>query len=98
VGETIEPLISGGTVTGLHQRVTLTSPDHRLDLDLVLDRELADPGDRITVDGTAPLDLHLAGGYDGTGGAVAEIVTALGHCTELAPSFYRPADLPLRFG
>ncbi|MBA2338257.1 MAG: hypothetical protein H0V96_10960 [Acidimicrobiia bacterium] len=44
--------------------------------------------------------LHLAivGGCQGDLGAAAEIPMALRRCTELAPSFYRPTDLPLRFG
>jgi hypothetical protein len=50
------------------------------------------------VDGEPPFELVIPGGYQGDLGAAAEITTALRRCTELTPSFYRPTDLPLRFG
>lgn len=96
--ETIDPIEHGDLVSGFRQHVTLYAGDRTIDLDFVVDWGLSEPGDRIVVDGDPPLHLDIPGGYHGDLGASAQIVMALKRCTELEPSFYRPTDLPLRFG
>ncbi len=96
--ETLEPIERGELVSGFRQRVILRAGEKTIDLDFVVDWGLAEPGDRIVVDGEPPLHLEIPGGYHGDLGASAQIVMALRRCTELEPSFYRPTDLPLRFG
>jgi hypothetical protein len=96
--EEIRPIENGALVSGFHQHVTLRAGEQTLDLDFIVDWGLPEPGDRIVVDGEPPLHLEIPGGYHGDFGASAQIVTALRRCDELEPSFYRPTDLPLRFG
>ncbi len=98
VTETLDPIEKGDLVSGFRQHVTLRAGERTIDLDFVVDWGLPEPGDRIVVDGEPPLHLEIPGGYHGDFGASAQIVMALRRCTELAPSFYRPTDLPLRFG
>lgn len=99
VTETIDPIMdASGTVSGFTQHFTLRTGAQTIDLEIVADWDLDDPGDRIIVDGEPPVEMIIPGGYHGDLGASAQIVTALGRCTELEASFYRPTDLPLRFG
>ena len=99
VTHTVEPLIGDdGVVNGLKQHATLRAGDRTIELELVIGWRIADPGDTIIVDGDPPIHLEFPGGYHGDQGAVSQILAALRHCNELAPSFYRPTDLPLRFG
>lgn len=98
VTETIVPLSDDAGITGFRQHVTLRAPDATIDLHIEVAWQLPDPSDRIVVDGEPPLELEIRGGYHGDLGAAAQLVMALRRCTELPPSFYRPTDLPLRFG
>lgn len=98
VTDSLTPILSGDVVSGFHHHVTLNAGEKTVDLDLIVDWGLEEPGDRIAVDGEPPLELEIGGGYHGDLGAAAQIVMALAHCSELPPSFYRPTDLPLRFG
>ena len=98
VGDTLLPIVTGDVVSGFRQHVTLRAGEKTIDLDLVVDWGLEAPGDRVVVDGEPPLEVEIKGGYHGDLGAAAQIVIALERCDELAPSFYRPTDLPLRFG
>lgn len=99
VTQTIKPLIGDDDlVNGLQQQAVLRNGDRTIDLELIIGWRIADPGDTIIVDGDPPIHLEFPGGYHGDQGAVSQILAALRHCNELAPSFYRPTDLPLRFG
>ncbi len=98
VTDTLSAIAHGDVVSGFRQHVTLRAGEKTIDLDIVVDWGLTEPGDRIVVDGEPPLQLDIPGGYHGDLGASAQIVMALEHCEELPPSFYRPTDLPLRFG
>ena len=98
VVETLVPIVDGDVVSGFHQHATVRSDDKTIDLDILVDWQLAQPGDRIVVDGEPPLELVIPAGYHGDLGVSAQILTSLRHCRELPPSFYRPTDLPLRFG
>ena len=98
VTDFLSPILTGDIVSGFRQHVTLRAGEKTIDLDLVVDWGLEAPGDRVVVDGEPPLEVEIKGGYHGDLGAAAQIVTALQHCGELPPSFYRPTDLPLRFG
>lgn len=98
VSDSLSPIVTGDVVSGFRQHVTLRAGEKTIDLDLVVDWGLEAPGDRVVVDGEPPLEVEVKGGYHGELGAVAQIVMALERCGELPPSFYRPTDLPLRFG
>lgn len=98
VSQTLEAIEHGDLVSGFRQHVTLRAEERTIDFDFLVDWGLPEPGDRIVVDGEPPLHLEIPGGYHGDLGASAQIVMALRRCTELTPSFYRPTDLPLRFG
>ncbi len=98
VNETVSPIVRNGTVTGVRQVATLRSDGKTIELRLVLDWNLPDPGDRVTISGSPPLDIEIEGGYHGDVGTTAQVVRALARCTQLGPGFYRPIDMPLRFG
>ena len=91
-------MLDGDAASGMRQEVTLRAAERTIRFELEATWRLPDPGDTITVDGEPPFELVIPGGYQGDLGAAAEITTALRRCTELTPSFYRPTDLPLRFG
>jgi len=99
VVETIEPVIGAdGSVAGLHQRAVLRTPEGGvLDFDLTMAWEVDRPGDAIIVDGEPQLRVEIPGGYHGDTGTTAQVVNAIGRHTDLAPGFYRPIDVPLRF-
>lgn len=97
--ETIDPIIVDGIVTGYEQRVLVRTTDGRkISLRLILDENLDDELDEVVVEGTPPITMRIEGGYHGDEGAKAQILMALQRCRELEPGFYRPTDLPLRFG
>jgi hypothetical protein len=99
VTQAIEPLMGeDGAVTGFHQAVLLRADSRTIDMALTIGWHLPDPGDSIVVEGEPPIRLEIPGGYHGDQGAIAQILSALRRCAELEPSFYRPTDLPLRFG
>jgi 4-hydroxy-tetrahydrodipicolinate reductase len=95
----LKPLVGDDDlVNGIQQNATLRAGERTIELELVIGWRITDPGDTIIVDGDPPIHLEFPGGYHGDQGAVAQILAALRHCNELTPSFYRPTDLPLRFG
>lgn len=98
VNETVEPIVVGGTVTGIHHHARLRSDGRTIDLDLVMDWQLADPADEVIIDGEPPLQFRIEGGYHGDQGTITQVVNALRRCAQLTPDFYRPIDLPLRLG
>ncbi len=98
VKESIEPIVVDGTVTGLEHHVMLRSAGRTIELNLVLDWDLEDCYDEIRIDGEPPLHIRLDDGYHGDRGTTTQLVSALRHCHELEPAFYRPIDLPLRIG
>jgi 4-hydroxy-tetrahydrodipicolinate reductase len=98
ITEIVQPVLDGEAASGMRQEVTLRAAERTIRFELEATWRLPDPGDTIVVDGEPPFELVIPGGYQGDLGAAAEITTALRRCTELTPSFYRPTDLPLRFG
>jgi hypothetical protein len=99
VAQAIEPLLGDdGLATGFHQTVLLRADRRTIDMELTIGWELQGAGDTIIVEGEPPILLEIPGGYLGDQGAIAQILSALRRCAELEPSFYRPTDLPLRFG
>ncbi len=100
LSETVQPIIGDdGLVLGVHHRAELRTPDQRrIELDLSLAYGISDPVDHVTVDGIPRLEATIEGGYPGVDGTTAQLVRALDLCNQLEPGFYRPTDLPLRFG
>jgi len=95
----IEPIVEDGVVAGADHRALLSTGDGRsIELRLTIAWKLEDPIDRVQIDGNPPLDVRFEGGYPGDPGTVANVLHGLRRCSELDPGFYRPTDLPLRFG
>jgi 4-hydroxy-tetrahydrodipicolinate reductase len=97
VTETVSPIIRDGIVTGVQQVARLRSDGKTIELSLILDWKLSDPGDTVTISGSPPINIEIKGGYHGDLGTTAQVVRALARCTQLGPGFYRPIDMPLRF-
>jgi len=96
---TIKPILADGKAIGALHTATLTAGEGRtIELELTMAWKLEAPFDRISVDGTPPINVEIAGGYPIDDGTAAHVVTAIRHATSLSPGFYRPTDLPLRFG
>lgn len=95
----IDPVKEEGEIIGIHHKAVLQTGDGRsVVLVLTMAWGLPDPVDRVEVDGVPSFTVEIPGGYPGDEGTVAQVVSALRRCPELAPGFYRPTDLPLRFG
>ena len=95
----IEPMLEDGVVVGARHRATLQAGAGR---EIVLDLEMAwgltDEIDRVMIDGDPPITVEFPGGYPVDEGTAALVVGALRHLDSLPPGFYRPTDIPLRFG
>jgi 4-hydroxy-tetrahydrodipicolinate reductase len=98
--QTIEPILGDDdAVTGLRQHVHLRAEGElSLDLTMVMQWGLEDPVDSVEIDATPPLRFEIVGGYHGDTGTTAQILRALELCHDLEPGFYRPTELPLRYG
>lgn len=99
VTEVVEPIVDEGSVIGARHRCLLTGGEEReivLELDMAwgLDEEF----DRVTIHGEPPINMEFPGGYDVDEGTAAHVVGAIRHLSSLPPGFYRPTDIPLRFG
>ncbi len=96
VSESIEPVLDGETVMGLHQRATLRSQNEQsIVLDLVLSWGAEDPHDEIHVDAMPAFDMRIDGGVADDEATVSQMIEALRATSVLDPGFYRPIDLPL---
>lgn len=95
----IDPVVDGESIIGAQHRAVLNAGDGR---EIVLELEMAwglsDEFDRITIDGDPPIRVDFPTGYPVDEGTAAHVVTALRHLGSLPPGFYRPTDIPLRFG
>ncbi len=95
----ITPIIQDGKTVGAKQKAHLSGGDDRtIDLELTMAWQIEEPFDRVTIEGTPPLTVEIPGGYPIDDGTAAHVVAGIRHCASLAPGFYRPTDLPLRFG
>lgn len=95
----IRPILEGGIVVGARHRARLSGGDGReIVLELTMAWDFEDAFDRITIVGTPPIVVDIPGGYPIDDGTAAHVVAAIRHCATLTPGFYRPTDLPLRFG
>lgn len=96
---TITPLIVEGKAIGALHTAQLSAGDGRqIRLELTMAWQYEEPFDRITIEGTPSLSVDVAGGYPIDDGTAAHVISAIRHAANLAPGFYRPTDLPLRFG
>jgi 4-hydroxy-tetrahydrodipicolinate reductase len=94
----IEPVFEGNRIVGADHHAALNTGDGRtIDLFLTMAWGL-DPIDRVEIVGEPPITVTIEGGFPGDEGTTANVVAAMRRCTELAPGFYRPTDLPLRLG
>ena len=96
---TIKPILEDGIAIGAAHRAVLSAGDGRqIVLELTMAWQMEEPFDKITIDGTPPVVVDIPDGYPIDDGTAAHVVSAIRHATSLAPGFYRPTDLPLRFG
>lgn len=95
----VEPVMSDGRIVGASHRARLAAgPSRSIQLDLVMAWGLAPTFDRITIEGAPPIVVETVGGYPGDEGTAAQVVGAIRRLTTLQPGFYRPTDIPLRYG
>lgn len=95
----IEPILVDGKAIGARHTARLTAGDsRRITLELTMAWQMEEPFDRISIEGTPPLTVEIPGGYPIDDGTAAHVVSAIRHAASLSPGFYRPTDLPLRFG
>jgi 2,4-diaminopentanoate dehydrogenase len=96
---TVVPVIVDGTIVGASHSARLAAGDQReIVLELHMAWGVADEVDRIRIDGNPVIVNEFPGGYPVDEGTAAHVVTALRHMHSLSPGFYRPTDIPLRFG
>ncbi|MGI9584202.1 MAG: hypothetical protein ACR2N7_01270 [Acidimicrobiia bacterium] len=99
VSVSVQPIIEDGSIIGAAHHARLSGGDGRtIELELVMAWNLRDPYDRITVEGSPPSVTTIEGGYAGDEGTAAQVVGALRRIPTLRPGFYRPTDIPLRYG
>ncbi len=99
VVSTITPIVAEGRAIGArHKAIVSAGDERRITLELTMAWQLEDPFDRTTIEGSPPLIVELPGGYPIDDGTAAHVVAAIRHTASLSPGFYRPTDLPLRFG
>ena len=96
---TVKPILVDGKAIGALHKADLSAGDgRRIVLELTMAWKLEEPFDRISIEGTPPVSAEVTGGYPIDDGTAAHVVSAIRHATNLSPGFYRPTDLPLRFG
>jgi len=96
---TIGPILVEGTTIGASHTARLAAGDGReITLELSMAWKMEEPFDKVSVTGTPPLSVRIEGGYPIDDGTAAQVVAAIRHTASLSPGFYRPTDLPLRFG
>jgi hypothetical protein len=96
---TIDPVLEGDQIVGASHRARLAAGNGReIILDLVMAWGVDDELDRIVIDGDPPIDMEIRGGYPVDEGTAAQVVGALRRMASLGPGFYRPTDIPLRYG
>lgn len=95
----ITPMMRDDAVVGASHRARLAAGDGReivLELDMAWGVEAE--SDRIVIEGNPPIVNEFPGGYPVDEGTAALVVNALRRIDTLHPGFYRPTDLPLRYG
>ena len=96
---TIEPVLDGDAVIGAAHHARLSAgPGREIILDLVMAWGIEPAFERITIDGIPPIRMETIGGLPGDEATVAHVVGALRRLGTLAPGFYRPTDIPIRYG
>jgi hypothetical protein len=99
VAVSVAPIVENGSIIGAAHHARLAGGANRtIELDLSMAWGLADPFDRISVEGSPPIVTTIEGGYPGDEGTAAQVVGALRRIPTLQPGFYRPTDIPLRYG
>jgi hypothetical protein len=95
----IEPVIDDGTIVGATCTARLVAGAGReIILEVVMAWGIVDELDRITIDGDPDIHVEIPGGYPVDEGTAAQVVGALRRMSSLGPGFYRPTDIPLRYG
>lgn len=104
ITETIEPVIAvsetdgipPGRVLGLHQIALVQAGDEpKVVLDLTMAVGVADPSDRIEIQGDPPVDLRVFGGFHGDRATVGCVVNAIPFIVSAPPGLHTVVTLPL---
>ena len=96
---TILPVLADGQIVGADHHARLSAGNGReVVLDLIMAWGLSPTFDRITIDGTPPIAMETVGGLPGDEVTTAHVVGAIRRLGTLEPGFYRPTDIPIRYG
>ncbi len=95
IEETIEPVMEGATVRGLHQVANgLQSKEPVISLDLTMAVGAANPRDSVTIEGEPPIALTVSGGIHGDVATCAISVNAIPMVLASPPGLTAPHRLP----
>jgi len=95
----IVPILENGVAVGASHKARLAGGAGReIVLDFTMAWQVEEAFDRVTIEGTPGIKVEIPGGYPIDDGTAAHVVAAIRQCASLAPGFYRPTDLPIRFG
>lgn len=104
ITEIIEPVLAkvetdgvpAGQVLGLHQIAIVQAGDEvRVTLDLTMAVGVADPGDRIEIEGDPPVNLVVSGGFHGDRATVGCVVNAIPFMIQAPAGLHKVVTLPL---
>lgn len=99
VVSSVEPMMESGQIIGAHHLTKLSAgSDRSILIEVKMAWELANPLDTIDIEGSPQINVSFDGGYPTDEGTAAQVVAAIRRCATLKPGFYRPTDLPIRFG
>lgn len=99
VSVAIDPVEEDGRVIGATHHVRLAGGGGRqIILDLVMAWGMQPELDRISIEGNPSIVSEIAGGYPVDEGTAAQVVNAIRRISTLNAGFYRPTDIPLRYG
>jgi 4-hydroxy-tetrahydrodipicolinate reductase len=104
ITETIKPVIAenetdgvaAGRVLGLHQIALVQAGDEvKVVLDLTMAVGVADPADRIDIEGDPPIHLVVSGGFHGDRSTIGTVVNAIPFIVQAPPGLRTVVTLPL---
>jgi 4-hydroxy-tetrahydrodipicolinate reductase len=104
ISETIEPVIAAretdgvapGRVLGLHQVALVRAGEQtRVELDLTMAVGVAEPADRIEIQGDPPVDMAVREGFHGDRATVGCVINAIPFLVGARPGLRKVVNLPL---
>ena len=95
VTESLDPVLDGAFVSGIHQMAILRDGARTVTLDLTMAWRAPDPSDTLIIEGQPSLRLVIPGGYHGDHGTTAQVVAGMRMCLTMEPGLHLPIDLPV---